>query len=104
MQQVSLHFGAAPRKIAALAASPSTRTGRQMLLFAVSYYATYLYGNSLPIPAPLWPPDAVLLATLLLTAPRRWWGYVLVAIPIPLVAGLGPGVPGWLLRFNLLNC
>jgi len=103
MQQVSLHFGAAARKIAALAASPSTRTGRHMLLFAVSYYAAYLYGNSLPIPAPLWPPDAVLLATLLLTAPRRWWVYVLVTIPIRLVPFLAPGLPVWLLLVNLLN-
>jgi PAS domain S-box-containing protein len=103
MQQVSLHFGAVPRKIAALAVSPSARTGRRIFLFSMSYFAAYLYGNSLPVPAPLWPPDAVLLATLLLTSPRRWWVYVAVTIPIRLVPVLAPGVPFWLLLLNLLN-
>jgi two-component system sensor histidine kinase UhpB len=48
-------------------------------------------------PAVLWPPNAVLLAALLLSPPRTWWIYVLAVLPadraisfaIPLKLGVG---------------
>src|SRR5215472_2125167 len=49
-----------------------------LLGFAVAYLAAYIYGNGLPSPAPLWPPDAILLSALLLTPPRRWWMFLLI--------------------------
>jgi PAS domain S-box-containing protein len=82
---------------------PSFRARWPIVVFAVGYCFAYLFGNSLQSPAPLWPPDAVLLAALLLTSPRRWWMYVLVTIPIRLLPALAPGMPLWLLLLNLVN-
>jgi two-component system, LuxR family, sensor kinase FixL len=42
-----------------------------------------------------WPPNAILLATLLLTPPRTWWFYLLAVVPtqLHLVATFQPDVP-----------
>jgi two-component system, LuxR family, sensor kinase FixL len=42
-----------------------------------------------------WPPNAILLATLLLTPPRTWWFYVLAVVPtqLHLVTTFQPDVP-----------
>ncbi|NQU41199.1 MAG: MASE1 domain-containing protein [Lentisphaerae bacterium] len=40
----------------------------------------------------LWPPNAVLLVALLLQPRRRWWGYLLVALPAELAADLPCGI------------
>ena len=53
MQHVSKNNGKLPSNVAALASSPGACAGGPILLFAVSYYAAYLYGSSLPMPAPL---------------------------------------------------
>ena len=74
-----------------------------LLGFAAAYLAAYVYGNGLSSPAPLWPPDAILLSALLLTPPRRWWIYLLITIPIRMLPALAPGVPTWLLIVNWLN-
>jgi signal transduction histidine kinase/integral membrane sensor domain MASE1 len=74
-----------------------------ILAFAAAYLAAYVYGNGLPSPAPLWPPDAILLSALLLASPRRWWIYLLITIPIRMIPAFAPGVPTWLLIVNLLN-
>jgi integral membrane sensor domain MASE1 len=79
------------------------RAAWSVLLFAVAYSAAYLYGIALPVPAPLWPPDAVLLATLLLTPPRRWWVFLLLAAIIWAGPAFSPVVPLWLLIVNYLN-
>jgi signal transduction histidine kinase/integral membrane sensor domain MASE1 len=79
------------------------RSASPCLGFAAAYLAAYIYGNGLPSPAPLWPPDAILLSALLLTTPRRWWIYLLITVPIRMLPALAPGVPGWLLIVNLLN-
>ena len=71
--------------------------------FGAAYLAAYIYGNGLPTPAPLWPPDAILLSALLLTSPRRWWIYLLITLPIRIVPFLAPGGPTWLLILNWLN-
>ena len=62
-----------------------------VLGFAAAYLAAYVYGNGLPSPAPLWPPDAILLSALLLVPPRRWWIYLLITIPIRMLPALAPG-------------
>lgn len=53
MRHVSKNNRKLPGNVAALASSPGARTGGPILLFAVSYYAAYLYGSCLPMPAPL---------------------------------------------------
>jgi PAS domain S-box-containing protein len=104
MRYLSTRLEAARKSVvAAWRTRSDARRAGLLLLFGISYFAAYLYGNSLPRPAPLWPPDAVLLAALLLTSPRRWWVYVLVTVPIRLVPSLAPGVPFWLLLVNWAN-
>jgi PAS domain S-box-containing protein len=44
-------------------------------------------------PSVLWPPNAILTVTLLLTPPRRWWVYLLAALPAHLVIQLNAGWP-----------
>jgi signal transduction histidine kinase/integral membrane sensor domain MASE1 len=39
-------------------------------------------------PSIVWPPNSILTATLLLAPPRRWWIYLLAALPAHLVAAL----------------
>jgi signal transduction histidine kinase/integral membrane sensor domain MASE1 len=53
----------------------------------------------------LWPPNAILTATLLLTAPRRWWLYLLAALPAHLIVQLGIGRPtSFVLALFVTNC
>src|SRR5262245_59711984 len=64
---------------------------------AVGYIAGVLLGLALtfksePI-STLWPPNAVLLAGLLLTPPRQWWLLVLAVLPVHLIAETVLGVP-----------
>jgi PAS domain S-box-containing protein len=75
----------------------STRAGLVALGVALAYYVGARIGFALtPAPLPvstLWPPNAILLAALLL-APVRWWpGILLAAFPAHLAVELGSGVP-----------
>jgi PAS domain S-box-containing protein len=83
------------------------RSAFPLIVFTLAYLAGYIYGNGLssavPRPAPLWPPDAILLSALLLAPPRRWPLYVLLTLPIRLLPVLAPGLPLWLLPVNWLN-
>jgi len=79
------------------------REALSLALFAVVYAASYIYGNHLPSPAPIWLPDAVLLSALLLTNPRRWIGLILVVICIRLLPPLSSSVPFALLILFLLG-
>src|SRR3954462_8298914 len=87
---------------------PAYRTGAMALLVAASYYAGANLGFILrlppTVPSVLWPPNAILTATLLLTPRRRWWIYLLAAFPAHLAAEL----PAWPLPLVLLlfvtNC
>jgi two-component system sensor histidine kinase UhpB len=76
------------------------------LLVALAYYLGTRIGFMLNVPgepiAAFWPPNAILLASLLL-APRRAWGMFLLAVlPVHLLVQLRLGVPlatsvGWFL-------
>src|SRR5262245_50832330 len=42
--------------------------------------------------APLWPPNTVLFCALVLAPPKRWWIYILAALPAHIVVELGVGM------------
>jgi len=67
------------------------------LLVAISYYAGSQIGFFLtPADTPIatfWPPNAILLAALLLTSPRIWWVLILAVLPAHLFSQLGTGIP-----------
>src|SRR5678815_2153421 len=77
---------------------------------AASYYLGSLLGLVLRVPpettSVLWPPNAILTATLLLTpSPRRWWVYLAAAFPAHLAVQLGTGWPrAMILALYLTNC
>src|SRR3989442_9345645 len=79
-----------------------------LLVVAVAYYLAAQLGSILRFPpttpSVLWPPNSILTATLLLTPVRRWWLYLLAALPAHLAAEL-PVLPP-LLVFGLFstNC
>jgi signal transduction histidine kinase len=74
------------------------------LMVAVGYYLAARLGFAFTLqPHPistLWPPNALLMSALLLTAPNRWWVLIAAALPAHLLAQLQSGVPmtmvlGW---------
>jgi signal transduction histidine kinase/integral membrane sensor domain MASE1 len=79
------------------------------LLVAIAYYVGANFGFILRIPAAtpsvLWPPNAILTATLLLAPARRWWIYLLAAFPAHLMAQLGVARPlSLVLALFATNC
>jgi signal transduction histidine kinase/integral membrane sensor domain MASE1 len=53
----------------------------------------------------LWPPNAILTATLLLTPTRRWWIYLLAAFPAHLIVQVGVARPTFMvLALFVTNC
>ena len=53
----------------------------------------------------LWPPNAILLSALVLTAPRYWWLFLVAAFPAHLAAQLESGVPtSQVLAWFISNC
>lgn len=80
------------------------RTPVIALLAAIAYYAGTQIGFLFtPVQTPtstFWPPNAILLATLLLTPVRIWWALLLAVLPAHLLAQLHAGIPvstllGW---------
>jgi signal transduction histidine kinase len=69
------------------------------LLVGISYYIGTLIGFAwTPIGQPnstFWPPNAILLAALLLTPRRTWWTFLLAVFPAHMFAQLNAGVPVW---------
>jgi signal transduction histidine kinase len=61
----------------------------KVLLVCAGYYAGAIIGISFGFPpsgiSTIWPPNAILLAALLLEAPRLWWIYLLAALPTHLL-------------------
>lgn len=53
--------------------------------------------------AALWPANAVLLATLMLTRPRRWWLYLLAVIPAHFAAYEGNGTDAMRLAWQVAH-
>jgi hypothetical protein len=75
------------------------RTFGFALLVGISYYAGTRIGFALtpsqhPI-ATFWPPNAILLAALLLAPTRTWWTFLLVLLPVHLFVQTQAGVPVW---------
>ncbi|HEY4592668.1 MAG TPA: MASE1 domain-containing protein [Thermoanaerobaculia bacterium] len=74
------------------------------VLVAGGYFLGSVLGLSLRFPAAhvsaLWPPNAILLAALLVAPRRRWWIYLLAALPAHL---LGQGLMGIPLPVVLIN-
>jgi signal transduction histidine kinase len=69
---------------------------RIALLVAISYYAGAKIGflfkpAEMPI-STFWPPNAILLAALLLTPRRMWWALILAVLPAHLLVELPAGV------------
>jgi PAS domain S-box-containing protein len=87
-------------------------SGRMVLVAlaaAVAYYAGAHVGFLLQFPgSPLsiiWPPNALLLAALLLVPTRQWWMVLLAVLPAHLLVEAQNGVPPWtLLGWYLTNC
>src|SRR5262245_9038175 len=86
------------------------RVAATALLVAVAYYIGAHIGFILRFPPStlslLWPPAAILTATLMVVPVRRWWIYLLAAFPAHLVAELGASwpVPLVLALFATLCC
>ncbi len=83
----------------AVVAKRILRTVRPVLLVAISYYVGTRIGFAwTPSGQPnstFWPANAILLAALLLIAPRRWWTVLLAVLPTHMLAQLQAGVPAW---------
>ena len=87
----------------------AARTAVAAVLVGVAYYVGARIGLALtfePHPiSPLWPPNAILLAGLLLTPPRAWPWLLLAAFPAHLAAELQSGVPAaMVLGWFVTNC
>ena len=73
------------------------RVLRAMLVVGIAYYVGALTGLALTMRTQpvsmLWPPNAILLAALLLTPPRIWPFLLLGALPAHLLVELSGGIP-----------
>src|SRR3954466_6673069 len=73
------------------------RALRVMAIVAVAYYVGVRVGLALTMQtqpvSTLWPPNAILLAALLLTPPRIWPFLLLSALPAHLWVELSSGIP-----------
>lgn len=73
------------------------RVLRAMLIVGIAYYVGALTGLALTMQtqpvSTLWPPNAILLAALLLTPPRIWPFLLLGALPAHLLVELNSGIP-----------
>lgn len=74
-------------------------SGGLSLLVGISYYVgtrigLYLTPHGQPN-STFWPPNAILLAALLLAPRRTWWSFILAVLPAHLLAQLPAGVPLW---------
>jgi nitrogen-specific signal transduction histidine kinase len=84
---------------ATLAGGPETvlRTALTAALVAAGYFLGSALGLSLRFPAThisaIWPPNAILLAALLVAPRRRWWIYLLAILPAHLLAQGLMGIP-----------
>lgn len=72
---------------------------RFAVIAGLSYYAGTRLGFVLTPPgqpnSAFWPPNAILLAVLLLAPRKVWWALLIAVIPAHLLAQLQVGVPAW---------
>ena len=85
------------------------RTAAGMLLVSSAYYAGANVGFALtfqPHPvSPLWPPNSILLAALLLSRTRSWPFLLLAVFPVHLLVQLNAGIPlAMILCWFVSNC
>jgi signal transduction histidine kinase len=108
MSRVQSDLAASRRSTAETSGNASAkitfRNGALLLLVAIVYYGATKVGFAFtPAERPIstfWPPNALLLATLLLAPRRTWWMFLLAVLPAHLIAQLQTGVPlatalGW---------
>jgi PAS domain S-box-containing protein len=73
--------------------------------FGGLYYTAAKLGLALRFPgaalAALWPPNALVLAALLLTRPQRWWIPLLAIVPAHLAAHADVGFPFWWVSWQI---
>jgi integral membrane sensor domain MASE1 len=74
-------------------------TASAALLVGISYYVGTRIGFAwTPTGQPnstFWPPNAILLAALLLVPRKAWWAVFLAVLPVHMFAQLETGVPVW---------
>src|SRR5678815_4487931 len=87
------------RTTSAQSGVPAVRLAGTVLLVMAGYYVGGLIGLRLKLPPSgisiIWPPNAILLAALMLIPARKWWLCVLALLPahINLVAYFQPEAP-----------
>jgi two-component system NarL family sensor kinase len=79
------------------APSRGLATATSLILVSLSYYlaaeAAFAIGTLTQMFAPFWPPNVVLLCTLLVVPPRKWWLFIAAVFPAHAAAELGVGMP-----------
>src|SRR3982751_1854255 len=99
MSAESLVGDLGPRPATLASGSPATIPGTALVaaLVAAGYFLGSVLGLSLRFPATqvsvIWPPNAILLAALLVAPRRRWWIYLLAVLPAHLLAQGLMGIP-----------
>jgi signal transduction histidine kinase len=90
---------------AVLFRDPNTVDALRFLLFLPAYWIAYRFGSlfSQTAAAPLWFPDSVLLCWLLSTPSKQWWVYLVVPLPIRLLAMPLSTLPLWFLLATFAN-
>jgi signal transduction histidine kinase len=77
--------------------APAIRRACAALVVAIAYYAGAQIGFALtfqPHPvSPLWPPNSILFAALLLSPVRSWWLLLLAAFPAHILVQLNANIP-----------
>src|SRR5688572_620544 len=100
MQQTAMDLAGPP----GTESRAGSRNARVAIFVGIAYYLGIKLGFALtfqPLPiSTLWPPNAILLAGLLLTAPRAWWMPILAVLPAHVAGEMQGGVPalmvmGW---------
>src|SRR5712692_9136455 len=89
--------------------SSARRVASTAILVGVAYYVGaedgIVFRFPPATPSVIYPPNSILTATLLMAAPRRWWIYLLAALPAHMAAELPAGWPTLLvLGLFVTNC
>jgi PAS domain S-box-containing protein len=89
-------------------AALNSRLAATAVLTAIAYYLGVRIGLALTLPdspvSLLWPPNALLMAVLILTPARWWWAIVAAALPAHVLAESGAGIPpGMVLSWYVSN-